>query len=435
MDIKQTKPSLLQEASAALNQTAISSDSPSFMAQFNIRTMANDLKKDSPANEKPIVATAPTAPTPVIKETPIAIVPPPAPAPPKPAPAPQKETLKSAPINLPTLDEPSSISKPEVPLTPPPKPIPPVTPLLKAESKTETKTEPKPPLITQPNLSAIQTEAIETKEEIDIKKVAIVGFSSIIVLALVVGGLWFFLGQPSNPLVQISPTLSSSPEPSISTPTPPVVPPALFPADSQKIFTLRTGQEKTDWQEALAQLARSDEPAGNFVYFLFQDSQNNFPSLEQLASSTDTDLFNLPTQSPAGPLKDQLNLNSFSFFAYSQTQASSSPFENSPAAGRLGLIIAVKINASSTEELSKSLKDLEQLMLPSLKVLLSDAQKVWPAKPVFLNNLYRQVAIRYINLPEPDFSLDYAILNDQLIFATSKASMYAIIDRLLLSTK
>ena len=212
-------------------------------------------------------------------------------------------------------------------------------------------------------------ESAVAEAEFDIKKILLFGFGSLAVLALVIGGLWYFSKQPANNIAQI--TQSPSPKPSATAPALVIAPAPLFITDSRKIFELKPGQEKANFQEAMAQVAQTDEPAGNFVYILFQDTIGNWPSLDKLASSTATDIFDLPTQSNASALKDQLNMNSFSFFAYSQSQngVGDSPFNGSPTtSGRMGLV--VKINSASVDQLAKSLKDLEQLMLPGLKIMI-----------------------------------------------------------------
>ncbi|MBU2265149.1 hypothetical protein KJ784_03130 [Patescibacteria group bacterium] len=376
--------------------------------------------------------------------------------PPKPAPAPRGDSPKgeelyaATPVNLPiTEDRLSTQPTPSRPMpSPSPTPTPPLPPTPKPATPETFIPPPTPPAAaprddkfyggeqSEPYGSAPrdnQLDTTEPKEVLDMKKITLVGLSSIAILALIIGGLWYFLKQPASP-AQISPSLS--PRPSLATqtpsPTPTPAPTPLFKADSQKIFELKTGQEKANFQEAIAQLSQTDEPAGSFIYSLFKDSREQFPSLAKIASSTEIDLFDLPTQINAGSLKNQLAMNRFSFFVYSQGQSDSSPFISELNSGRWGLIIEVQnIASTSIDDLAKSLKDLEQLTLAGLKILLPDAKNNLPAKPIWLDNVYRGIQIRYVNLPEPDLSLDYAIVNSQLIFATSKASMHAIIDRVL----
>jgi len=286
------------------------------------------------------------------------------------------------------------------------------------------------PLLARIKLERI-TKPTADEAEFDIKKILLFGFGSLAILALIISGLWYFLKQPGN-IAQIS--QSPSPRPSLAAPAPAIMPISLFKTDSRKIFELKLNQEKNNFQEAIASLDQTEEPAGNFIYILFKDAGGNWPSLDKLASSTGIDIFDLPTQSGASTIREQVNMNSFSFFAYSQSQNGSgdSPFNAFPTtSGRMGLV--VKINSASVDQLAKSLKDLEQLMLPDLKILIPATNNM-PANPIFSTNVYKNINIRYVNLPDSDLSFDYAVLNDKLIFATSKVSMYAIIDRILNSS-
>ncbi len=338
---------------------------------------------------------------------------------------------KEAPSNLPTAEEALSLKiEPSAPPTPQivttaPRGGPPAGGELYAAAQ-------KKPAPSFQNLIAPATTE-EPTEVLDLKKIALVGLASLAVLILIIGGFWYFLKQPSSPQASRTP----SPKPSLSaSPTATPTPAALFQYDSQKIFVLPTGQEKKTFQETIAQLAQTDEPTENLIYLLFKDSSGQFPSLIKIASSTGIDLFDLPTQTSAGPLKNQLNLNRFSFFVYSQNSASSTPFTASANSGRWGLVIETKnIASTSIEDLTKSLKDLEQLMPTGLKILLPDLKNGLPANPIFLDNNYRNAAIRYLNLPKSDLTLDWTIFNDKLILATSKASMYAMIDRLIAPTQ
>lgn len=272
----------------------------------------------------------------------------------------------------------------------------------------------------------------ETEEEtLDIKKVLLVALPSIAILALIVGGIWFLLKGPDQ---QSPAQFSQTPSPSQTASSPPPVtqtPPAVFRTDSQKIFTLKDGQEKADLEAALLQMTETEEPVGNFIQIIFKDGQGEFVSLSQITSFAGTDFFDLPTQTSAGNLKNQLDLSEASFFAYSQdrNQSSGSPFNASLSnLGRAGL--AVTINATSTEELAKSLKDLEQLMLNGLSILLPGNKNNLPANAAFSDATHNGVAVRYVNLPNSELALDYAILDNKLIFATSKESMFAAIDRI-----
>ena len=103
-------------------------------------------------------------------------------------------------------------------------------------------------------------------------------------------------------------------------------------------------------------------------------------------------------------------------------------FSYSQAAGlRLGLII--KINNQADINLSEILKMWELSIRGDLAPLLLQDQIPTAATDEFQDNLYKGVSIRYINFPTPELSIDYAVVENKLIIATSKESIYTVIDR------
>ena len=84
-----------------------------------------------------------------------------------------------------------------------------------------------------------------------------------------------------------------------------------------------------------------------------------------------------------------------------------------------------------SDTLVQDLIDWEATIKDDLKELflienLSDA-----ATEEFQDKIHNDVYIRYMNFPTPDLSLDYALINGNLVIATSRESMFAIIDKLL----
>lgn len=94
---------------------------------------------------------------------------------------------------------------------------------------------------------------------------------------------------------------------------------------------------------------------------------------------------------------------------------------------RLG--IAVEMDQSET--LVQDLKEWEETMVADLRPMLLSNEVPAGFTEEFQDNLYQGTAIRYMNFPTPDLSLDYAIINNKLIITTSRESMYAVIDTLL----
>ena len=99
---------------------------------------------------------------------------------------------------------------------------------------------------------------------------------------------------------------------------------------------------------------------------------------------------------------------------------------NNGEENRMGLVI----NMGQSLDLIENLKDWENTIIDSIKPLIFKDGNLEPATEEFQDNIYKEIAMRYINLPISDLSIDYAIINNKLIITTSKDSMYAIIDAL-----
>jgi len=94
--------------------------------------------------------------------------------------------------------------------------------------------------------------------------------------------------------------------------------------------------------------------------------------------------------------------------------------------GRLGLILEV----NDVQAVQEILSDWERTMATDLAVLyfnnslnLEDA-----SSEDFIENIYSDVSIKYRNFPSPDVAIEYAVVGNKLIFATSKNSMLALVD-------
>jgi len=281
------------------------------------------------------------------------------------------------------------------------------------------------------------------------KRVLFIGASLVLVIVLVGFGWWF--ANKNVPPVTVSPsgTPSMSASPSVSaspTPSQPAVSPLLV-FDKEQIIELKSGGQSL--KEKLLTFAETEELAGTLTALTVKDNENKLLSLNELAQSLNLEILSTPTQGCDEATEDcaepktvgeLLDLTRFSLFFYSQNASSTgvySPFAvNGKNEGRLGLVISLKEQTGSTstqstiDQLKKSLKDLELLLPKELASFLLKPSAT-PGTQVFLPNYYKNTDIRYLNFPEPDLSIDYAILDDKLIFATSRESTYAIIDRIL----
>jgi hypothetical protein len=94
---------------------------------------------------------------------------------------------------------------------------------------------------------------------------------------------------------------------------------------------------------------------------------------------------------------------------------------------RLGLITEIE----NAENLKEQLRFWEETMFNDLKNMFLGEIPKGAATSKFNDNIYKEIPIRYINFPEPDLTIDYAIINNLFVLTTSKESMYKIIDRAL----
>ncbi len=94
---------------------------------------------------------------------------------------------------------------------------------------------------------------------------------------------------------------------------------------------------------------------------------------------------------------------------------------------RAGSIIKI----DNQENLKTYLKDWEDNIIKDLNPLFLEHQPGEPATENFQDNTYSKVAIRYMNFPDPNLTIDYAIVNNYLVITTSRESMYKLIDILL----
>jgi len=126
----------------------------------------------------------------------------------------------------------------------------------------------------------------------------------------------------------------------------------------------------------------------------------------------------LPERVIQSVVVDDLGGSNYTFFSYNQTEGK-----------RLGLVIKI----AEGIDLSADLKEWE-VSIPErvneFSVYLGD-EILLATTEEFQDNIYNNIPIRYFNLPDPDLSVDYAIIGDKLIITTSKDSMYAVIDALL----
>lgn len=93
---------------------------------------------------------------------------------------------------------------------------------------------------------------------------------------------------------------------------------------------------------------------------------------------------------------------------------------------RLGIVIEI----NQGDALLENLRNWENTLVNDLRPMLLTDETLIGFTEEFQDNIYQETAIRYMNFPSPDLSLDYAIISDKLIITTSRESMYGALDAL-----
>lgn len=90
----------------------------------------------------------------------------------------------------------------------------------------------------------------------------------------------------------------------------------------------------------------------------------------------------------------------------------------------LGIITEIE----NESNLKDQLRFWEKTMGDNLQNLFIIEKPESPTTTNFQDNIYKNIAIRYINFPKPELTIDYAVSNDLFILTTSREAIYKIID-------
>jgi hypothetical protein len=198
-------------------------------------------------------------------------------------------------------------------------------------------------------------------------------------------------------------------------PAEPVIPETIIPITETKIIELAIGEE--DLLLERLKLTAIEKQTSNtlrrVLVKLVSPVEKKYARLDTLLSSLG---ITLPISIRQSIATSTLERENHTFFFYSQ-----------PEGNRLGLVINMK--ESST--LVQDLKTWEESMIANLRPLLLRDDVPAAATQEFQDNTYREIAIRYINFPDPSLTIDYALVADKLVITTSRESIYAVIDALL----
>lgn len=327
-----------------------------------------------------------------------------------------------------------------------PKPVTPPQPSIPSRlailSKGVTPTRPSgpPKSVTPPE----PEPALSTKEKVKLLikenrlKFALIG----LVIILIIGGLggfiywWFYLRSVSPPPLAthyqcqnyqcikfegegIDQCLTDE-DCQPAEPLEPIIPESLIPVNETETIELAIGQEDLilDRLKLVALQEQAASTLKRILVKLVSQTEKEYADLDTLILALG---ISLPNNILSAVTKSDPGAGNYTLFFYSQAEGN-----------RLGIVMAME-----KDSLDLLLKLWEENMEVDLNSFLLRKLVPLTATEGFQDNLYRGVAIRYINFPKPDLSIDYALINDNLVITASRESMYAIIDALLIepSTK
>jgi hypothetical protein len=271
---------------------------------------------------------------------------------------------------------------------------------------------PKPPEVKP--LEPAKPEAKPSPPPVEAKgrkkpKLIIILIIAILILAGVVAFFYWQGKQPSSPE---QPT-TEEPGPEEPQPPGPEQPelsiPFLIPANKTKILSL---SPESSLLEALKTEAQLEETTGIFKRIIILKQARTEERKEHLSLTNIFQRLGINILPYAlAELKENYNL-----ILYSQNGKT-----------RLGLITEIE----NPENLKEQLRFWEETMFNDLKNMFLGETPGGTATSKFHDNIYKEIPIRYINFPEPDLTIDYAIVNNLFVLTTSKESMYRIIDGIL----
>lgn len=198
-------------------------------------------------------------------------------------------------------------------------------------------------------------------------------------------------------------------------PPKPILPIALLSVSETKDVEINKGEEATFFNE-LKTFQEGEQTKGTFrriLAKLVDDPKEEYFDLDKFISSLN---LKMPLNISQSIVKDDINGENYTLFSYGQEQGN-----------RLGLVVKLKKGL----DISGELRSWEQTIKDDLKPLLLVITLPETDTTDFQDNVHQEVNIRYLNFPTSDLSIDYAVVNNNLVIATSKESMFKTIDNLL----
>ena len=217
--------------------------------------------------------------------------------------------------------------------------------------------------------------------------------------------------EPIPPPV-ITPPMATSTPPVIATSTPPIAEPTLPQAiiNVDQTIVLELTSSTTTTADIAKQIKEKNAKITSYKAVIRYPIKLTLAKEKKYASAQETaDLMGLKV--PADFWK---NINELELIGY-----------KNGGIFRYGLAT----RTSNKEALKQVSEKWQTTMLDDLNSLYIDKAYVKPAVITFSENSYLDFYKRYINMPMPDVSLDYAISDKYFIVATSKEMIYAALDK------
>jgi len=191
-------------------------------------------------------------------------------------------------------------------------------------------------------------------------------------------------------------------------------PDSLIPIAETKTIELTIGREDL-LVENLETITGQTQATSTFKRILVKSvsqAEERYADLSVLLTAMGV---SLPESILTAAADSQTGGDNYTLFLYNQAEGN-----------RLGLVIKM----GQSETLVEDLKNWEATMVDDLRALFLKEEVPAAFTEEFQDNIYQDIAIRYLNFPDPGLSIDYGIVNGKLVLTTSRASMYAAIEAL-----
>lgn len=236
-------------------------------------------------------------------------------------------------------------------------------------------------------------EPVYAPEKENIRKILRIVTAGLIGLAIIGAGLFvYFKNRPSqteiNPEIKIEPQLSAP----------------LISIEEKSIASI---SEERNVFQLLKSEARNEQKLRTFKRIGVLKNEKDFLSLSEIFEGLEIKI----SPYAFSAMQDNYNLLIF----------------NQETGKRLGIIVEI----NNPENLKIQMLNWEATMLEDFKNFYPIELPGQPASKNFLDDNYKNVIIRYKNLPLPTLTLNYTILGNYLIICTSKDMIYSTIDRIL----